>query len=53
MPAVRAGERLTPPEVSSLLGDLFRSDNPGHCPHGRPTFIRLDREEIEKRFRRS
>jgi len=51
--SVRARERLTPLEAKRLLDDLFRARDPAHCPHGRPTFIRLDRSEIEKRFKRT
>ena len=29
-----------------------RCDNPGACPHGRPTTITIDRAEIERRFKR-
>lgn len=51
--SVRANQKLSPEEARSLLRDLFRTGDPAHCPHGRPTFIRLEREEIEKRFKRS
>jgi DNA mismatch repair protein MutL len=51
--SVRANQKLGPEEARSLLRDLFRTGDPAHCPHGRPTFIRLEREEIEKRFKRT
>jgi DNA mismatch repair protein MutL len=50
--AVRASQKMGPTQAQALLRDLFECANPGHCPHGRPTYIRLDRREIEKRFRR-
>jgi len=51
--SVRANQRLGPEESRALLRDLFRAEDPAHCPHGRPTFIRIDRDEIEKRFKRT
>jgi DNA mismatch repair protein MutL len=51
--SVRANQKLEPEEAQALLKDLFLADDPAHCPHGRPTFILLERDEIEKRFKRS
>jgi DNA mismatch repair protein MutL len=51
--AVRANQRLEPREIASLLSDLARTGNPGACPHGRPTSITIDRDEIERRFKRT
>jgi DNA mismatch repair protein MutL len=51
--AVRANQRLDPAEVDALLADLARCDNPGACPHGRPTTVTIDRAEIERRFKRT
>jgi DNA mismatch repair protein MutL len=51
--SVRANQKLRPEEAEALLKDLFLAEDPAHCPHGRPTFVRLERDEIEKRFKRS
>ncbi len=51
--AVRAGEPLTIPEMQNLVDQLFATDNPLSCPHGRPTFIQYTLAELEKRFGRS
>ena len=51
--AVRANQRLEPREIAALLSDLARTGNPGACPHGRPTSITIDRDEIERRFKRT
>lgn len=51
--AVRANQRLRPEEIAALLADLARTDNPGACPHGRPTSIIIGRDEIERRFKRT
>jgi DNA mismatch repair protein MutL len=51
--AVRSNQRLEAREVAALLSDLARTGNPGLCPHGRPTSITIDRDEIERRFKRT
>lgn len=50
--AIRAGEKLSPPEMQSLIDRLFGTDQPYSCPHGRPTMIRLSLSELERRFGR-
>jgi DNA mismatch repair protein MutL len=47
-----AGERLAPEEMETLLDRLQRCANPMHCPHGRPTMVRLRAEEIGHMFKR-
>jgi len=51
--AVRAGEPLTVPEMQTLVDQLFATDTPLSCPHGRPTLIQFTLEELEKRFGRT
>lgn len=50
--AIRAGRRLSESEIKALLAQLDRCENPGHCPHGRPTWIRWDQRFFEKSFGR-
>jgi DNA mismatch repair protein MutL len=50
--AVKAGDYLTPAGQQALLDDLLRTWSPASCPHGRPAFITLSREELERRFLR-
>lgn len=50
--AVKAGDSLTPPELENLVKELFRSENPYTCPHGRPTVFRLGNEELARKFLR-
>jgi len=50
--AVKGGDSLTNEEVSALMKDLSNCINPFSCPHGRPTFIRMTKYEIEKMFKR-
>jgi len=49
---VRAGERLEYPEMTALVERLQRCENPMHCPHGRPTIVRLESERIARLFKR-
>ena len=48
----RAGERLDFAEMSTLVDRLQQCENPMHCPHGRPTIVRMDSEAIQKLFKR-
>ena len=50
--AVRAGEPLTVPEMQSLVDQLFATEQPLACPHGRPTLIHYTLAELEKKFGR-
>ena len=49
---VRAGERLEFPELTALVERLQQCENPMHCPHGRPTIIRLEPDQIARMFKR-
>ncbi len=50
--SVKAGDALRPEEMKRLILDLFRCENPYSCPHGRPTLIRMSKQEIERMFKR-
>jgi DNA mismatch repair protein MutL len=50
--AVKAGQRLSPEEMSELFDALFETDLPFHDVHGRPTIIRLSTDELERKFGR-
>lgn len=47
-----AGERLEFEEMTTLVDRLQVCANPMHCPHGRPTMIRLRPDDIAKMFKR-
>ena len=50
--AVKANMRLEERELIGLLDQLMVLENPFTCPHGRPTAIRISKNEIEKKFNR-
>ena len=51
--AIKANRYLTDQDISALLSELDACANPGTCPHGRPTAVKLTFSEIRKRFLRS
>lgn len=48
--AIMKGDRLTPEEMYRLIDDLFATDFPYYCPHGRPTVVDLGLKELNARF---
>ncbi|GAB4134965.1 MAG: DNA mismatch repair endonuclease MutL [Planctomycetaceae bacterium] len=50
--AVKAGQRLSPEEMESLLAQRHLIDDAHHCPHGRPTALVLSRAELDRQFGR-
>ncbi len=50
--AVKANMALTREEVDNLMKQLLVLPNPFTCPHGRPTAIRMTKNDIEKKFSR-
>lgn len=50
--AVKGNMKLSYEESCELIDDLMKLDNPFHCPHGRPTIIKMTKQELEKKFRR-
>ncbi len=50
--AVKGNDHLSEREIRELLDRLSQCVNPFSCPHGRPTFIRISKYEIERSFRR-
>ena len=50
--AVKANMALTKEEVDKLMQQLLLLPNPFTCPHGRPTAIRMTKNDIERKFSR-
>ncbi|MCI0706768.1 MAG: DNA mismatch repair endonuclease MutL [Ignavibacteriae bacterium] len=51
--AIKAGDKLNTTEMISLIDQLFATQMPYVCPHGRPVVIKLSIEELDKRFGRT
>lgn len=50
--AVKAGDRLTAEEITSLLEQRDLYNDTHHCPHGRPTALFFSRDELDRMFGR-
>lgn len=50
--AIKAGDVLLPEEQAQLLSDLLSVDHFRICPHGRPSMIKIPKDELERRFLR-
>ena len=51
--AVKAGDSLNIRQMKQLLDDLFHTEKPYVCPHGRPTIIRFTPKELAHLFKRT
>jgi len=50
--AVKSGDKLTLEEMNALIDQLFATELPYFCPHGRPIIVNVSLEELDRRFGR-
>ncbi|OGC36542.1 hypothetical protein A3J90_03560 [candidate division WOR-1 bacterium RIFOXYC2_FULL_37_10] len=50
--AIKAGDKLSQTEIQNLIRDLYKTENPLTCPHGRPTIVKITKYDLEKMFGR-
>ena len=50
--AIQANSNITYEEAKELIEELLSAKDPFNCPHGRPVFISITKEELEKMFKR-
>lgn len=51
--SIKAGTNLSIEEMENLTDQLFATEFPFTCPHGRPTMLRVDISDLERRFHRT
>ena len=51
--SIKANEPLSTIEMTEVINKLLKCAAPYTCPHGRPTMIRLSRNELKKKFNRT
>ncbi|MHA1794720.1 MAG: DNA mismatch repair endonuclease MutL [Promethearchaeota archaeon] len=52
--SIRAGDEIwSESQIKKIIKDLDACENPHHCAHGRPTYIKISYKNIDKWFHRT
>ncbi|SEQ56597.1 DNA mismatch repair protein MutL [Lachnospiraceae bacterium NE2001] len=50
--AIKGNQEISEYEIRDLIEKLMKLKDPYTCPHGRPTLIKMTKEELDKKFKR-
>ena len=50
--AIKGNSKISLAEAKELIEELLSAKDPFNCPHGRPVFISITKDEMEKMFKR-
>ncbi len=50
--AIKIRKQLAKEEMERLIEDLYKTETPHYCPHGRPIVVSMELFELEKSFKR-
>ena len=50
--AIRAGDAMSPDNVTQFVEQIGQQQMPYTCPHGRPTYVMMSLADLERRFLR-
>ena len=50
--SIRAGRKMNIAEMNQLIHEMEATPFSGQCNHGRPTYVKIDKKDIEKLFGR-
>lgn len=51
--AIKAGDYISSSEMQTLVGELISQEQYQHCPHGRPTLMKIGQNDLERVFKRA
>lgn len=51
--SLKSGEELGEKDFYAIVQTLFHCDSPEFCTHGRPTFIKISKKELDYKFKRT
>jgi len=51
--AIKAGDNMSISEMKALVKDLISQEQYQHCPHGRPTLMKIGQNDLERMFKRA
>ena len=50
--AIKGNQEISEYEAGLLIEELMKLKDPYTCPHGRPTLIKMSKEDLDKKFKR-